>query len=262
MKLYLLIFLLISSPIYGNPQVRVLLEASSPQQFIHQNPGCLENSECDQVMGHQLARWSKLIGGETADAKTKRGLLSRHLKEHGIPTEFYSVQKVNRFFKPMLFNSPCRNHNPKEGEKTLRATAFLKSLTPQKAIIWRDQTQIEYQPDEQLVAQPIRVYFDKTPTTFMTGLDDQPLFIKDRKLYILKEYEEEFFLLEVTEDGNWEIIDMDLTKLTFFEDKKIHMECPKDNKVPKEFNVQFCKGIWDETQRKLIPVEMHQGCAN
>ncbi|MFA7612651.1 MAG: hypothetical protein WCY48_00335 [Candidatus Caldatribacteriota bacterium] len=260
---YLVLFLIVSPLSWSAPQVKVLSEPSTPQEFIHQNPGCLENSECDPVMGHQINEWNQLIKNPKLKGKDKRLALSKHLKERGIPTEFYTIQKVSRFFKPMLFNSHCRNHNPKEGEKILRGTSFIKSLTPDKAVIWRDQTQIEFTPDEQLVAQPIKVYFDEVPKIFLSSLDDQPLFIKDHKLYILKEYEEEFFLLEIDEKGKWEIVDMDISKLSFYEDKKAHMECPNSvGTHPTEFEVRFCKGIWDESQSKLIPVEMYQGCAN
>lgn len=260
---YLLFFLVISTQLWSSPQVKVLPEASLPHEFIHENLGCQENSECDPVMGHQIHQWQKLIKDPQLKGKEKRQALARHLKEKGLPTEFYTIQKVNRFFKPMLFNSHCRDHNPKEGEKTLRGTAFLKELSPSKAIIWRDQTDIEFKPDEQLVAQPIKAYFDELPQNYLVGLDDQPLYLKDKKLYILKEYDEEFFLLEVAPDGKWQIVDMDLANINTFEDRKTHIDCPPSSSpMPKEFSVKFCKGIWDETSKKLIPVEMYQGCAN
>lgn len=259
---YLLLFFLFSSRIEAQTPIKVLPEVSSPHEFIHQNPGCLENSECDQVMGHQLNTWSKVLK-EASSPKDKSARLARELKERGIPVEFYTVAKVKNFFKPMLFNSSCRHHNPKEGEKIFRGTAFLKSLSLNKAIIWRDQTQIEYRPDQQLVAQPIKVYFSETPTTYLSALDDQPLFMRNNKLYFLKEYDEEFFLLEVSANGDWEIVEMDLTKLTYYEDKKTNIDCP-NNKIENSqaFEVKYCKGIWDETTSKLIPVEMYQGCAN
>lgn len=259
---YLLLFFLFSSKIHAQTPIKILPEASSPHEFIHQNLGCLENSDCDQVMGHQLNIWSKVLK-ETGSPKEKTARLAKELKERGIPVEFYTVAKVKNFFKPMLFNSSCRQHNPKEGEKIFRGTAFLKSLSASKAIIWRDQTQIEYRPDQQLMAQPIKAYFTDSPTTFLSALDDQPLFIKNNKLYFLKEYDEEFFLLEVSATGDWEIVEMDLTKLTYYEDKKTNIDCPKSQgENTAAFEVRFCKGIWDETSAKLIPVEMYQGCAN
>lgn len=258
---YLLLIFVFFSGIHAQTTFKVLPEASSPQEFIHQNPGCQENSECDQVMGHQLNVWNKLLK-EDLPAKEKNRKVATHLKERGIPTEFYTISKVKNFFKPMLFNSSCRNHNPKEGEKIYKGTAFIKSLTPEKAIIWRDQTQIEFKPDEQLLAQPIKAYFTDVPTTYMSSLDDQPLFIRNNKLYFLKEYDEEFFLLEISPDGAWDIAEVDLTRLTYYEDKKTNMDCPNSNLDTKAFEVKFCKGIWDESQNKLIPVEMYQGCAN
>ncbi|MFA5583483.1 MAG: hypothetical protein WDA09_04640, partial [Bacteriovoracaceae bacterium] len=61
MKLYLLVFLFVTTSLLANPQITVLPESSMPHEFIHQNQGCYENSECDPVMGHQLHRWTKLI---------------------------------------------------------------------------------------------------------------------------------------------------------------------------------------------------------
>lgn len=263
---YLLFFL--SLPLFSQtrPKIEVIPNPKTIEDFEHQYKGCLENSECDQVMGLQLSRWKDLIT-KLKDDKIEAGKKAQYLElfrsKYGIPVEFYTVQKSQQGFKPLLFNSSCKDHNPKTGEKTLKGTAFLKSLSKEKAIVWRDQTQIEVPVGELLEPQPVTVYFDGSPHTYLLPLGDQPLFIKGGELFVLKEEDNFFYTLKVSKTGEWKIENLDFSKISEYDDKKDNVTCPKDptKQTPKAFGVEFCKSIWNEDSKKTVVVKMHQGCA-
>lgn len=251
-------------------EIRVLPEPKGAEDFEHNNPGCPENSECDPVMGHQMRGWKTLTKRLALLPPQKSAEASRELEEfrksRGIPVEFYTNKKSQQGFRPLFFHSHCREHNPKVQEnRILKGVAFLKGLSSEKATVWRDQTQIEVPVGELLIPQPVIAYFPSGKTTYALPIDDQPLFIRDKALHVLREEEGFFFVLRVTSEGEWSIPTVDLTNLSSWEDKRESTACPvakDEKKPPKEFNLSFCKSIWNEDLKKTVVVKMHVGCQN
>ena len=73
---YIVFFISLSVLRQTVPQMEVLPNPKSLEDFDHQFKGCLENSECDQVMGLQLNRWKELVKkvqdeGVTASKKSQ-----------------------------------------------------------------------------------------------------------------------------------------------------------------------------------------------
>jgi hypothetical protein len=264
--IFLLFFASLSAFSQTLPQIEVIPSPKTAEDYEHQFKGCLENSECDQVMGLQLSRWKDLVTklkDEKIEATKKSQYLEAFRAKYGIPVEFYTTQKSQQGFKPLLYNSHCKDHNPKDpAPKILKGTAFLKNLSKEKATIWRDQTQIEVPVGELLTPQPVMIYGDGKPQTFQLPLGDQPLFIKSNELYVLKEEDGFFYMLKVSETGDWKIENFDFTKLSEYEDKRDNALCPKDTQklAPKVFGVEFCKTVWNEDSKKSVVVKMHQGC--
>lgn len=260
---YLLIFLAGAAFAQTKHRIQVIPNPQTLEDFDHEFKGCPENSECDQVMGHMLTRWKTLITKlkESTDNNKNIQALELFRSKYGIPTEFYTTQKSQQGFKPVLYNSPCKDHNPKSGDKTLRGIAFIKSLSNETATIWRDQSQIELPIKDNLSPQPVRVYFDNSPVTYQLSLNDQPLFIKGRELYILKEEDGFYYMLKVSEKGEWKIVGVDMTQLSYWEDKRTEVTCPKEKGLaPSAFGQEFCKTVWDSDAKKTITVKMYQGC--
>ena len=261
---YLLIFLSLSAIAQSKPQIQVIPNPQSIEDFDHQYKGCLENSECDQIMGVQLTRWKDLISkvkDEKIDSAKKSQFIELFREKYGIPVEFYTYQKSQQGFKPLLFNSPCKEHNPKDvNQKVLKGIAFVKALNKDTATVWRDQTQIEV-PTELLVAQPVTVYYPEGPKTYYLPLGDQPLFIKGKSMYVLKEEDSFFYALKIQETGEWKIENLDMTRLSEWEEKRQNVTCPKDKiSVPKIFGTEFCKTAWDEDLKKEVTIKMREGC--
>lgn len=267
---YFVLILLFPAFVDARPEIKVIDEPKSLEDFEHQNKGCPANSECDQVMGHQMQKWQELVkklaDNSSLNGEKKALALEEFRAKSGIPAEFYTYKKSQQGFKPLLFNSPCRDHNPKDPKldenRVLRGTAFVKSLSKEKAVIWRDQAQFEVPVGTLLVPQPVTVLSPAGPVTYLIPIDDQPLFIRDKSLFIVREEEGFFFVLKVSPSGDWTIVDLDLTKLSEWEDKREYVTCPaeKEKKTPKEFGVTFCKSVWDEDLKKPVVVRMHAGC--
>lgn len=262
---YLLIFITLSAFGQVKPKIEVLKDPKTMEDFDHQFKGCLENSECDQIMGLQLTRWKDLIKKMKDNKITppqKSQFLELFRAKYGIPVEFYTSQKSQQGFKPLLFDSPCKEHNPKQGEKVLRGISFVKSWSKDKAMIWRDQSQLEVPVGDILMPQPVFVYDGDKKIEYQLPLSDQPLFIKNNDLYVLREEDEFFYMLKVSPNGDWKIEYTDLSKLSEWEDKREEVSCPKEatKLAPKMFGVEFCKNVWNEDLKKGVTVRMHQGC--
>ena len=261
---YLILFFAISAFGENSPRIQVLPNPQSLEDFDHEFKGCPENSECDQVMGHMLTNWRSLVTKlyQAGDSQKTALELEIFKSKYGIPVEFYTDQKSQQSFRPALNSSSCKQHNPKTGPKTFRAVAFLKSLTNEKAIIWRDQSQIELPLKDNLVPQPVKVYYETGAVTYQLPINDQPLFIKNKELYILREDEGLYYTLKISENGDWKIVHIDMTQLSTLEERRQYVDCPKENEKPALiFGIEFCKSVWDLEAKKTVIVKMHQGCA-
>lgn len=263
---YFLILLLIPHLSAAQPEIKVLSEPATAEDFEHQNKGCPENSECDPVMGHQMKTWKdmvKRLAESTLSSDKKIQEAEEFRQKSGMPAEFYTYKKSQQGFRPLYFNSPCKEHNPKIQEnRVLRGSAFIKSMPKEKAVVWRDQTQIEVPVGELLIPQPVTVFTSTGTMNYLLPIDDQPLFIRDKALHIVREDEGFFYMLRIEQNGDWKIVDIDLAKLSQWEDKREYTTCPpdKEKKTPKEFGVTFCKWIQDEDSKKPVIVRMHAGC--
>ena len=268
------LFLILIFPLVGfsQPVKRTdpLLNPESLSDFEHQNKGCPENSECDPVMGSMLTRWKTLIeklSATPADKAKNPQTIELFRQKYGLPVEFYTYQKSQLGFKPLLFNSPCKEHNPKEGDKTLRGMAFIKSMMKDKAIVIREEATIEVPTSESLiVTQPVMVMENPIPDTYYLPIGDQPLFIKGKELYVVREAEDLFYALKVSLNGDWKVVAIDLANLSQWEEKREPVACPvvtldKKSPQPKEFAAEFCKTVWNEDLKKTVIVKMFQGCS-
>jgi hypothetical protein len=263
---YLMIFFSLS--LFGQPG-QVIKEALPPktiEDFEHQFKGCLENSHCDEIMGKQLSTWKHFLSelrNQTVSSKEKHQRLDDFRSKNGIPVEFYTTEKSQLGFKPLLFHSACKNHNPEKGVKIQRGLSFIKSISQEKGVLWRDQTQIEVPVGEIFHPQMVTVFFDEKKINYLIPLDDQPLYVKDKSLYLLKEDQEVFYVLKISPEGEWRIIDTNLNQVTQWSEKRKVIECPKS--LPQTnreiFQNDVCHEIWNEDQKKLIPVIMQRGCA-
>lgn len=262
---YLLFFLSLGT--YAQPikQIQVLPNPKSIDDFEHEFKGCPENSECDQVMGHEMQRWHEFVKNlknSEAGPTKKTQTLEIFREKYGIPTDFYTNQMSKKSFGPILYNSACRAHNPKDqNKKILRGTAFVKNIFEKKAQIWKDQTLVEIEHNNLFTPKPVTVFYPEGPKVYHLSLDDQPLLIKNKEIYILKEEDDLFYGLKISVSGEWKIVDLDFSSLSDWQSKQEIVECSKDKQSSQGiFENSFCKKIWDETTKKALVVKISQGC--
>lgn len=264
---YLLFLYTLSAFSQSVPQIKVLPGPKSMEDYEHQYKGCPENSECDQVMGLQITRWKELIKrikDDKIDGPSKIKFLELFREKYGIPVEFYTNQSSQLGFKPILFDSHCKDHNIKDGKKILKGISFLKSISKEKAVAWRDQTQIEVPLGEIMIPQPVTVYEGTSTTVYQLPIGEQPLFIKNKELFVIQEEEDLFFALKIGPSGAWKIEYIDMSNLSTWDDKRSEVPCPKDkvDVTPKPFGVTYCKSIWNEDTKSSVVVKLHLGCPN
>ncbi len=264
---YLLFFF--SLAVWGEAgvTVKVLPEPKGPADYDHEIKGCPMNSQCDQVMGLQMDRFTQLVDRlkeQKVDGTKKAEALEAFRAKYGIPVEFYTTVRSQETFKPIFYNSSCKNHNSKDArEKILRGTAFVKAMDKDRAILWRDQAETEVKLGDLLHPQKVKVYLPQGEATYHLPLGDQPLFIKDKDLYVLKEEDSFFYVLKVGQAGDWRITHLDFTRLSDWENKRENVACPAEKvKAPAHpFETQFCKSVWNEDLKQTVVVKMQQGCA-
>lgn len=246
-------------------RIQVIENPQTIEDFDHQNKGCPENSECDQVMGQMVLKWKETISNIQAKemSETKKASeLESFRSKYGIPTEFYTYERSQLGFKPLLHSSPCREHNPKDQkEKVFRGVSFIKSIENGKAIVWRDQTQIELPVNDLIVPQKVVLYFENNPKSYYLPIGDQPLYIQNQSLFVLKEEDGFYFMLKVSPDGEWKIVELDSSKLGEWESHRQNVSCPEDKSVKsKIFNHDYCKSIWDLDKKKTVIMKLQSGC--
>ena len=261
---YFLLFFMFSAFAQNSPRIQVLPNPESLEDFTHEFKGCPENSDCDQVMGHLFTKWKDLIQKHKNSADLDKAAIEieSFRRQFGIPIEFYTFEKSKKAFMPATHTSECKEHNPKTGEKIIRGTSFIRSIDSRTAFVWRDQSLIELPVKENLIPQPITVYFESGPQIYNIPINDQPLFIKNKELYILKEDDGFYYMLKISPKGEWKISPFDMSNIGQFEDKKENIACPTSKEKPHHsFKNVFCKKIYDADTKKLTTVQMAQGCS-
>ncbi len=266
---FLIFFMPLSGFTQVNTRIEVIPNPQSLEDFDHQFKGCPENSECDPVMGLQLKNWNEVLKklGEPKEEKItdlkKAQVLELFRQKYGLPVKFYTYQKSQLGFKPVLYSSACKNHNSKNPAlKVLEGISFIKALTKDKAMVWRDQALIEVPTKDLVMSQPVQVYYESTPTTYYLPISDQPLFIKNKELIVIREDEGMFYALNVAASGEWKVVAQDFKNLSQWENKRENVPCPlpKAKVLPAPFEVEFCKTIWNEDTKKTVIVKMYEGC--
>jgi len=241
-------------------------DAESLEDFEHQFKGCPENSECDELMGKRLLLFKDLIQKMVDEEmpENKRALeLEKFRAQYGVPVEFYTIQKSFKEFKPLLYNSPCPNHNPKKKTETqiLVGKAFIKSTTGNKALVIRGQTQLDVPLGDLLSLQPLEVFYDKTALKYQVPIGDRPLFIKDKSLYLLKEEDNFFYFLKIAPTGEWSIEEVDATLISRYQDKISDATCPAPVLEKLEvFKSEYCQNVWSEDLKQTVVFRVYRGC--
>jgi len=210
----------------------------------HENLGCPENSECSKTSGLLLKSWSNYI--ENTNIKNIHKKIESFRKKYGIPILFLTTDASKKTVDPILWNSRCEHHNPKEKIGTIyKGMKFFRNNPKSKLI--------------KLV--PVKVLTGKNAgKIFELPYGEQALLFLENKLITITDYEEKFYTLSISENGKWTVINL-LGKL---KDKalleKTSIECKVKTKPDEYFLNSYCTEIWDADQKATVQVEQMWSC--
>ncbi|GEM_PF-1351753 len=274
---YLVLFMLSTTIIWANTnkkensdlEIHLLPQETKGLDGDHIFTGCPENSECDQIMGLQFQRWQNLLRNLQAkekDPKKQTQFLQGFLDLYGVPAEFYTNLRTTKSFKPMYYNSPCRDHNPKGKplERILRGTSFIKKTTATSVTIWRDQATIEIPVSDEIRLAKLDIINDDSSLSYLVPLEEEPIFVTKDGPVFLREDDGLFYGLQIQNSGDWKIITLNFTNLSFYESKKNLLDCNKYKTRPTAsapFETIICKEVWDDSLKKNRPIVLRRGCS-
>ena len=213
--------------------------------LLHENKGCPVNSICSKASGELLIKWEKNI--EKINQKNKVNLLNNFKVKHGIPIQFLTSMKGKKALDPIMWNSRCKKHNPRNPNNDIyRGIKFFKSL-----------------PKSDLtVLTPIRVYDGNKKLDFTIPYQDQVYFIKNNQLVILKEFNDFFYQISVDQNGKISIVNHPSSLINLALDKKVSdQQCP-DQLEFKEvyFSKTYCQKVLDLDTNDLKLIQYAWSC--
>jgi len=215
------------------------------KDIMHPNQGCPINSQCSKENGLKLQAWEKIFIHERVNKRFK--LMSEFEKKHGLPLQFLTSEQAKEKYDPILWNSRCKHHNPKNPHNNIyQGMKFFKSI-PLKGDLNFDSI-VLFEKDKK------KIY--KVP------YQDRPHFIKDDRLFILKDYDDSFYQISVNDKGSFRLENLNINVFKKADSKKIkEVPCP-DNKEDKPdlYTNSYCQQIWDIDTNEMKTIQVFWSC--
>jgi hypothetical protein len=215
------------------------------KKFEHKNYGCPINSDCSKENGELIQAWEKMLS--MADSKSVGRMIRKFKKIHGIPLEFLTNIESKKTIDPILYKSRCAQHNPKNpNNKIFKGTKFLTKT----------------KKSELMIFDKVLLYSKDKAVEFSIPYQDIPIMIKDNKLIITKDYDDDFYQLAVSSNGDLEVLDFKIKTLKRAMNKRIkEVKCPSKMTVDKRYHQNtYCQKIWDADTKSLKTIQLSWSC--
>lgn len=243
MKFYLIFNLLTLSLMTHASQP---LGIESFKDIEHKNKGCPINSECSKDSGKLMAAWDKIFIHESSQKRLE--LMREFRKENGLPFEFLAKKEVKEKFDPILFNSRCKHHNPKNPHNnTYQGIMFFKKIPLEDGLLKFDKI-VLFEKDKK------RIY--------IVPYQDRPHFMKDDRLFFLKDYDDYFYQISLTDKGNYNIENLNISVFSKADSKKVkEVPCPENKEdKPDRYSSTYCQQIWDMDTNEMKTIQVFWSC--
>lgn len=222
-------------------QLKVKKEISY-MDLAHENPFCPENSYCSKANGKKFEQWQKLT--ENLPEKNQYKKLEHIRNELGLPIQFLTNEKSKISIDPIIWNSRCEIHNPKDKKETIyKAIQF-----------YRNDPKSEF-----VNLVPIKIHGEKE-LDFRIPYGEQPLFIWKNKLYLTSDYEDIFFSLAIDTNGQWEVVKLPQSLTEKASLTREDIKCEKKFKPNQYFSSSYCEKIWNEDTKTFSIIEQMWSC--
>ncbi len=213
-----------------------------PNDFIHLNRGCPENSLCSNEIGKLSSKFKKAF-------ESNFKLQDQFFKKYGLPLSAYShVTPKATDTLGVSFNSECPEHRKVD---LFYTTQFLKN-TDSKALKVHDNKSF-LKPKVEFSFKPIYIKVKNDLKEIFVGIKDYPSFIDGDKLALMGDFDDLLFQYSVDINQNVKLINSPF----FTNDKVIYTKkvvvCPEDFskiKIPQFFTERFCKKIYNIKTKK------------
>ncbi|MFT6630184.1 MAG: hypothetical protein ACJAS4_000118 [Bacteriovoracaceae bacterium] len=211
----------------------------------HEIPGCPINSSCSVNSGKAIVNWEKFL--KTINEKNKVKKLKTYLKKHGLPLDFLTKKETKISLDPIMWNSRCEIHNPKNRHQNIfKGRKFLKTISK----------------SEHMIFTPITVYNGKTELKYLIPYQDQPVLIKNGKIVTIKDYDDFYYQLAISNEGEISIENIPPSTIRFAHDKKLtEFKCPTEMLIDNTyFKKSYCQKIYDLDKKKLVTIQYGWSC--
>lgn len=204
----------------------------------HENPGCPENSQCNEEMGLKMQAYNYVF----KNYKNPYPNLNKLKKKYGIPFKFYTQELSDNMIS---YTSKCRHHNPKEGEgdTIYEASMFLKEL-----------------PQDGSLAL-VQVEGLQSKHKFYIPVKDTPIFIRDNKMILMREdSDNQSYYMTLSKNGKFTLGNI-LQSTIKLAHKYMEPErnCPEST-PNKHYLGHFCRKIYNFDLMKVETIRLDWAC--
>lgn len=244
------------------------------EDFEHEHKGCPENSDCSINMGKQRSLWLDLLKTIQKKPNLSNNIaeIEKFRKTHGVPVDFHSIQAAQERFSPILFDSPCPQHNPKKGagEKVLIASVFVQNTKNNQAHLTVLDTKHDIPFGELAYLDPIYIISTTPAATSLYWVPhgEKPLYIEGESIVLLREHEGFYYGLKISKAGDWQVVEVKPGQRL---DEKIEEQaCPKNNEILEKYKTspeykkyfldQFCQSIYDISTKSQKSMAVFWSC--
>lgn len=211
----------------------------------HVNPGCPINSECSKTSGKAILKWENFISKINEKNKVKK--LTQYLLSHGLPLDFLTKKEAKVSLDPIMWNSRCKIHNPKNNYNSVyKGRKFLKKIPR----------------SDHLKFTPITTYFEGREKNYLIPYQDQPILISKGRIVTLRDYDDFYYQIGLNPNGSISIENIPTKIINLALRKKINeIECPKKMDINEAyFSKSYCQKIYDIDLKKLITLQYGWSC--
>lgn len=213
------------------------------EDLTHENEGCPENSECSPMAGKKMKQWDDLLKSLSKRPNIVAMKLEQFREQSGIPIMFLmkddKQQKLH--IDPIVWDSHCNQHNPKEAMKIVKGVQFYRNNPHSDKIKF------------------VTVKRDKNQS-YEIPYEDQPLLIYNNNIVIIRDYENVFYLFSISQDGKWKIINLPADIIKRGRIHRESAECKNKKGADEYFLGSFCNKIWNEDTKETEIIEQDWAC--
>lgn len=208
----------------------------------HENPHCPENSLCSKESGKKVKYWNDNIGN--SDIKTSTLNAEKIRKKLGLPVQFLTFKNSQKSLDPILWNSRCKFHNPKDKDQTVyKATKFFRN-----------------DPKSKLVNFVPLTLKGKENKFFNIPYGAQPLLLWNNKIFFIHEYQDALFHMSVSDKGKWKAEYIPKKLVVKAREAKENVQCQKTHTPNAYFSGSYCTKILNIDTNTMVEIEQSWSC--